>query len=70
MKSSKLLAISFMTIAVLFLSFALTSVNTNAAPLFDVPITVRQPDGTTLDAFISGDEFFNYLHDSEGRVIV
>ena len=40
-----------------------------AAPLFDIPLTVEQPDGTTLEAYVSGDEFFNYLHDSEGRII-
>jgi M6 family metalloprotease-like protein len=40
-----------------------------AAPMNDVPITLSQPDGTTLNAFASGDEFFNYVHDSAGRII-
>ena len=57
-------------ISALILMFTALAVNTQAAPMFNVPMTVSQPDGTTLDAFISGDEFFNYLHDSEGRVIV
>ncbi|MCL2360577.1 MAG: discoidin domain-containing protein [Defluviitaleaceae bacterium] len=57
-------------IASLIVMFAAISVSVMAAPLFNIPMTVEQPDGTTLDAFVSGDEFFNYLHDSEGRIII
>lgn len=32
--------------------------------------TVTQPDGTKLELFSSGDEFYNYLHDAEGYKIM
>jgi len=65
------LLISLITlIATLILSLTITSTQVQAAPLLDIPITVTQPDGTTLDAYISGDETFNYLHDNQGKVIL
>ena len=36
----------------------------------DRPITLTQPDGTTLNCLISGDEYYNWIHDSSGYVIV
>ena len=44
--------------------------NAHAAYLKDVPVTVTQPDGTVLQCFASGDEFFNYLHDKNGFTII
>ena len=41
-----------------------------AAPLKDVPVTVNQPDGDILNCLASGDEFFNYLHDARGNIII
>jgi M6 family metalloprotease-like protein len=35
-----------------------------AAPLYFEPITKALPDGSTIALFMSGDEFFNYLHDT------
>ena len=58
------------TMSVIILLFTAMTASVLAAPLLNAPVTVTQPDGTTLDAFVSGDEFFNYLHDSEGRVIL
>ncbi|MCF7913090.1 MAG: M6 family metalloprotease domain-containing protein [Candidatus Cloacimonetes bacterium] len=40
------------------------------ALLFDQPVRVTQPDGTVLALLASGDEFYNYLHDTEGYTIV
>lgn len=34
------------------------------------PITVAQPDGTKMTCYITGDEFYNWLHDAEGYTIV
>ena len=45
-------------------------INVHAAYLRDVPVTVNQPDGTVLNCFASGDEFFNYLHDKDGYTII
>jgi M6 family metalloprotease-like protein len=34
-----------------------------AAPLFNIPLTLKQPDGTILHVYQSGDEFYNWVHD-------
>ncbi len=36
----------------------------------DVPLTVKQPDGTVLECLATGDEFYNWLHDSNGYTII
>jgi M6 family metalloprotease-like protein len=41
----------------------IVSGNIGAAPLSFRPVTKILPDGTSIRLFISGDEFFNYLHD-------
>ena len=41
-----------------------------AAFLRNVPVHVRQPDGTVLSCLASGDEFYNWLHDKDGFTIV
>ena len=52
----------------LIMCFCLASVH--AAYLRNIPMTVTQPDGTTLQCLASGDEFFNYLHDENGFTII
>ena len=42
----------------------------HAAYLRNVPMTLTQPDGSVLHCFASGDEYFNYLHDSNGYTII
>ncbi|MDR3235577.1 MAG: M6 family metalloprotease domain-containing protein [Prevotellaceae bacterium] len=41
-----------------------------AAPLRHAAVTLVQPNGDTLRCFASGDEYFNYLHDADGYVII
>ena len=41
-----------------------------AAYLKDVPISVTQPNGDVFNCFASGDEFFNYIHDANGSIII
>lgn len=41
-----------------------------AAPIYKKPTTIFQPDGTKINCFVSGDEFFNYLHDENGYTII
>lgn len=41
-----------------------------AAPLSEVPVTLEQPDGTTVDGYASGDEYFSYITDENGSVIM
>ena len=52
----------------LIICFCLADVR--AAYLKDIPMTVTQPDGTELQCFASGDEYFNYLHDKDGYTII
>jgi M6 family metalloprotease-like protein len=40
------------------------------AMLRNIPISVTQPDGTKLDLFSSGDEYFNRLHDQNDYTII
>ena len=57
----------FLVIAVLLLAF---SPYTYAAYLKDVAVSVTQPNGDILKCLASGDEFFNYLHDANGNIII
>jgi len=34
------------------------------------PCQVTQPDGEVINCFVSGDEFFNWLHDADGFTII
>ena len=45
-------------------------INVYAAYLRNIPMTLTQPDGTVLECFASGDEYFNYLHDEKGYTIM
>jgi len=52
-------------ISVIILS-ALLSIPAFSANLSFEPFNPVLPDGTTLNLFVSGDEFFNWVHDSQG----
>ena len=41
-----------------------------AAYLKNVPITLTQPDGTVIECFATGDEYYNWVHDKDGYTIV
>ena len=56
--------------AVVIVLFLLAVATGIAAPLSFVPVRVTQPDGQVLDIFASGDEYYNWLHDSLGYTIV
>ena len=40
------------------------------AYLKDIPVTLHQPDGTTLECLSSGDEFYVRLHDENNYTII
>ncbi len=42
----------------------------NASVVRNQPYQVQQPDGTTIHCFVSGDEYFNWLHDANGFTII
>jgi len=54
----------FLIISILF------NVYSYGAYLTNVPITLTQPDGTVINCFATGDEFYNWVHDSLGYTIV
>ncbi len=50
--------------------FFLTAPTVLTAPLEFVPQRVIQPDGTILECYASGDEYYNWLHDGNGYTII
>ncbi len=42
----------------------------SAAPFKSFPYQVTQPDGTVLNLFAAGDEYFNYLHDAQKYTVI
>lgn len=54
----------------LLVLLCLTTTVLQAAFLKKVPCTLKQPDGTELKCFVTGDEFYSYLHDEQGYTIV
>ena len=49
---------------------ALSFIYCKAAYLQDVPTRLVQPNGKIINCFITGDEFYRYVHDSLGYTIV
>ncbi len=41
-----------------------------AAWLTKVPVTINQPDGTKINVFATGDEFYNWIHDEQGYTLL
>ena len=41
-----------------------------AAYFEKLPYTIIQPDGKTIDCFVTGDEYFNWIHDANGYTII
>lgn len=50
--------------------FLLLSITLKGAYLEKIPTTVTNPDGTKIECYASGDEYFNYLHDADGFTII
>jgi len=48
----------------------LVAVASEAAFLRNVPQTVAQPNGTVLHLLATGDEYYNWLHDADGFVVI
>ena len=55
----------FIVILLLMMNLTLS-----AAYVSNIPYTLRQPNGDTLACFITGDEYYHYLHDADGFTIV
>ena len=50
---------------VLFISIQIT-----AAPFKNVPIKIIQPSGSVIKCFVSGDEYYNWVHTQDGYTIL
>lgn len=57
-------------LALVIVILLLAGTSAMAAYLTDIPYTITQPDGTVIECFASGDEYFNWLHDENGYVII
>lgn len=56
------------TLTILF-AFIISFSTTFSAYLKNYPLELTQPDGTKINCFATGDEFYNFLHTEEGYVI-
>src|SRR5690554_4629476 len=56
--------------ALLTLVFLYTVVHLSAAYFEFLPTEVELPDGTIIDCYASGDEFFNWTHDEDGFTLI
>ncbi|MHC1774973.1 MAG: M6 family metalloprotease domain-containing protein [Lentimicrobium sp.] len=54
----------------LILTFLLFAPAAEAAYIQNHPYQVTQPDGTLINCFVTGDEYFNWLHDADGFTII
>jgi M6 family metalloprotease-like protein len=54
----------------LVVAMALAAPFAQAAYLRNVPQVVTQPDGSVLHLFATGDEYYNWLHDADGYVVI
>lgn len=54
----------------LFFAALLGLPKSHASYVKNHPYQVTQPDGTVINCFVSGDEYYNWLHDSEGFTII
>jgi len=63
------LALNMMTLPLLMVFVFMFSILQGAYFEFQ-PATIEQPDGEVVECFVSGDEFFNWLHDAEGYTII
>lgn len=55
---------------VLLFLFTIFFTSLFAAPFKFLPHTITQPNGEVINCFVSGDEFFNWIHDKEGYTII
>ena len=67
----KIYSFSFKVLIIITAFYALLNhTNATAAYLKDRPTMVKNPDGTEIHCYSSGDEYFNYLHDEQGYTII
>ncbi|MFC2131121.1 M6 family metalloprotease domain-containing protein, partial [Bacteroidota bacterium] len=55
---------------IIILTLGFSIYNAKAAYLKFVPSKITQPDGSVLECFLTGDEFYNWRHDKDGYTII
>lgn len=56
------------TLTIILLIFIMFDANASYEKF--VPMTIKQPNGEQINCFASGDEFYNWIHDSSGFTII
>ena len=69
MNLNRYIILTILVISFTFVFFVPTT-SVQAAPVVGYPVQVTQPDGTTLDLFVTGDEYYRWLHDADGYTII
>ena len=69
-KFTKKIMNKLLTLLITIFSLVFASMNVSAAWLEKHPITVTQPDGTTIGLFVTGDEFHHRVHDEKGYTLL
>ena len=54
----------------IFTAMLIVALNAGAARFSFLPYSVTQPNGAVISCFVSGDEYFNWLHDKDGYTII
>ncbi|MCL2131917.1 MAG: M6 family metalloprotease domain-containing protein [Lentimicrobiaceae bacterium] len=54
-------------VGVFFWAFVFTA---QAAYIENFPVAITQPDSSVVHCFVSGDEFYNWVHDSNGYTLI
>ena len=54
----------------LLLFWVIISPKLQAAYVENYPITLNQPDGHEINCFVTGDEYYNWLHDADNYTII
>lgn len=55
---------------IIYIAMFLISNTLFGALIENIPTELKQPDNSTIQCYMSGDEFFNYLHTEEGYLIL
>jgi len=64
------LTLAGVVLGIVLIAMVALGIVAHGAPLTNVPLELEQPDGSILNCFATGDEFFNYLHDANGNLIM
>lgn len=56
--------------AIIFAILTFTCLNASAVPASPYPVTIKQPDGTSLTVYLKGDEFHHYQTTEDGILIL